>query len=75
MQVDPLKIFYDDETTRKAVRAFMLSVVDEQLLETAYNGKDVSGYKEAREVIDGTFNKLRNLYAQEKSSNQENKAR
>ena len=75
MEKDHLKLFYQQEHVRESVRVFLLGTVDEELLDAAYEGKDVSGYKEAREVIERTFINLRNLYAEEKTNNQSNKAR
>lgn len=75
MQQDYLKHFYNQEHVREAVRVFLHATVDEELLDAAYQGKDVAGYKEAKEVIERMFSNLRNLYAEEKSNTKENKAR
>ena len=75
MQNDYLKHFYEQENVRKAVKDYFLQVVDEQVLESAYKDGNVSGYKEAREVIEGVFNGLRNSYETTKESSKENKAR
>lgn len=75
MQPDYLGHFYEQENVREAVKQFMLDTLDEQALEALYKNGSVDGYKEAREVINGTFNRLRGLYAKEDKPKNDNKAR
>ena len=75
MEKDLLKNFYLSEHTREAVRSFLLQTLNEQVLESTYESGDVTGYREAKEVIDGMFIKLKTMYAQKESTNKENKAR
>ena len=48
----------------------MLSITDKQALDAIYAGKDVSGYKEAKKIINELFSKLEEQYgkADKKSS-------
>lgn len=75
MERDHLKIFYEQETVREAVKQFLLDTLDEQVLDRAYKQGDVVGYKEAREVVRGAFSRLNELYAKKETVNSENKAR
>lgn len=75
MNPDYLGQFYEQENIREAVRLFMLETLNEQVLDAAFDNGDVTGYKEAREVVDGMFSNLRSLYAKEDKPNKENKAR
>ena len=75
MDKDHLKIFYDQEPVRNAVKDYFLLTLDQQVLERAYKEGDVTGYKEARMVITSAFSKLNELYAKSKNSNKENNAR
>lgn len=61
--MNPLFQFYQDSSTRETFKAFMLAQLDEMALETLYAGKDVKGFQEARELVDKTFSKLKDLYA------------
>lgn len=75
MERDHLKIFYEQETVREAVKQFLLDTLDEQVLDRAYKQGDVVGYREAREVVCGAFSRLNELYAKKETVNNENKAR
>jgi len=75
MDRDHLKIFYEQEQVRDSVKQFLLTTLDTQVLDRAYKAGDVTGYKEAREVIRGAFSRLNELYAKKDSSSKENSAR
>jgi predicted transcriptional regulator len=57
-----LKSFFDDENTREAFKAFQIAVLEEQAVEAVFSGKDVKGFAEAKKVINGSFDKLKELY-------------
>lgn len=75
MEKDYLKIFYDQEVVREVVKDYLFEIMDEAVLEGAYKGNDITGYKEAREVVRRAFSKLNETYAKKETNNQENKAR
>lgn len=75
MDKDHLKIFYDQEVVREAVKRFFYETMDEAVLEAAYKGEEVGGYKEAREVVRRAFSRLNEHYAKEEESSTDNKAR
>jgi len=69
--MDHLKIFYDQESVRNAVKEYLLSTLDSKVLDDTYAGRDVSGYKEARKTIQEFFSRLTEKYGtKEKHSNQ-----
>jgi hypothetical protein len=57
-----LKQFYDNETQREEVKAFMVMCLEEMAVDKTFAGDDVTGIKEARDLIDKTFDKLAELY-------------
>jgi hypothetical protein len=59
---DLLKRFYDDENTREVFREFQIAVLEEQAVEAVFGGKDVTGFAEAKKVINASFEKLKDLY-------------
>ncbi len=73
--MDHLKIFYDQEPVREAVRTYLLDLLDVSALKDVYKGEDVSGYKEARATIDRMFARLEELYGQKDKPLSGNKAR
>lgn len=75
MEIDHLKIFYDQESVREAVKTYMNDLLDVSALRDVYKGGDVSGYKEARNTIDKLFARLEELYGQKDKPITSNKAR
>ena len=75
MELDHLKIFYDQESVRHAVRDFLHDMLDVSALHDVYKGNDVSGYKEARAIVDKSFARLEELYGEKDARLQGNKAR
>jgi hypothetical protein len=57
-----LKQFYDNETQREEVKAFMILCLQEMAVERTFAGEDVYGIKEARDLVEKTFDKLAELY-------------
>lgn len=64
--MDLLKQFHNDEHTREAVKEFFLSELDKYALESVYDGKDTTGIKDAKKVIENAFIELRELYGKDK---------
>lgn len=73
--MDYLKIFYDQESVRNAVKEHLLTTLDAQVLQDTYAGRDVSGYKEARKTIQEFFSRLTELYGTKEKSSTTNQAR
>lgn len=73
--MDHLKIFYEQESVRDAVKDFMHDLLDTSALKAVYKGEDVSGYKEARATVDRLFARLEELYGQKDKPLSSNKAR
>jgi len=75
MEVDHLKIFYEQESVRHAVRDFLHDMLDISALNDVYKGNDVGGYKEARAIVDKSFARLEELYSEKDTRLTGNKAR
>jgi hypothetical protein len=60
MQV--LQQFYANKVEREAVQAFMIDCLEKITIERVFKGEDVSGIKDARELVDRTFDELQVLY-------------
>lgn len=57
-----LNQFYNDEAIRESVFEFLLETVDLYALEQIYKGNDVSGIKNAKEIIQKAKKELQNRY-------------
>jgi hypothetical protein len=75
MESDYLRLFYEQEHTRDAVKAYMLALLDERALKDVYDGQDVAGYKEARKTVEKLFSRLEELYGAKDKPITNNKAR
>jgi hypothetical protein len=73
--MDHLKIFYDQESVRNAVKEYLLSTLDSKVLDDTYAGRDVSGYKEARKTIQEFFSRLTEKYGTKEKHRNQNHAR
>lgn len=60
--MNPLQVFYLNETQRDAVHNFMVEVLKEITVEKAFDGEDVSGIREARALVEKVFDKLEEKY-------------
>lgn len=58
----PLQQFYNNESQRKAVQAFMVETLRELAADYALEGKETSGFKEANECVEKMFDKLEDEY-------------
>ena len=54
--------FYANKVQREAVQAFMIECLGKIAVERTFRGEDVSGIKDARELVDRTFDELQLLY-------------
>lgn len=63
--MNPLVIFYRDETMRDAVKDFMVAQLEQMAIDRTFNKEDITGIAEAKELVDKTFSKLKELYSPE----------
>ncbi len=61
-----LRNFYNNQNERETVKLFMVEVLKEIAVEKAFDGEDVIGIQEAKNLIDVMFNKLEDLYGEVK---------
>jgi hypothetical protein len=54
--------FYEQESIRKAVEEFMVDTLKEMAVDKTFDGEDVTGIKEARELIVKMFDRLDSMY-------------
>lgn len=64
--INLLAVFYRDEHTREEVKSFMLANLEEMAIQAVFEKKPVEGIAEAKELVDKTFNRLAELYAEPK---------
>ena len=57
-----LQQFYLDEATREEVKEFMISFLEEKTIEKVFGGSSVVGILEAKDMINGSFSRLEELY-------------
>lgn len=60
--MNPLNSFYNNQSEREGVKAFLIESLKELAVERAFEGKSVVGIAEAKEAIDGAFNKLEEMW-------------
>lgn len=63
-----LKQFYDNKALREAVRWFFTENLKELAAEKTFLGESVSGIKDAKDLVDKSFDKLDEFYAKMPSS-------
>jgi hypothetical protein len=57
-----LKVFYDNDVQREAVKEFMIECLKELAVERVLNRKDVASIADAKDVVEHTFTRLREIY-------------
>ena len=57
-----LDVFNGDRNTKEALKEFMLSVIEQEALERMFKGEDVSHIKDAKLLLDKTFEELENAF-------------
>lgn len=60
--MDPLRVFYNNEVEREAVKLYMIDCLKELAVEQTFDGKEVTGIKEAYDTITKAFDKLDGMY-------------
>lgn len=58
--------FYMNKVENEAVQAFMIECLSKIAVEKTFSGEDVTGIKQAKEVIDRMFDELEIMYGEEK---------
>lgn len=67
MSVNPhLKAFFADKAAQLAWAEFILDKLNREILERAYAGQPVTGYKEAKDIISASFKELEELFTPKK---------
>jgi len=61
--MNPLVSFIRNEALRDTLKAYMQSVIEQEALQMMFEGKDVSHIKDAKALLDKTFNQLEHEYA------------
>jgi hypothetical protein len=69
MQIDILKSFYDNNVIRDAVHDYLISFLEEKVIERAFAGKEVKDIAEAKTVIEKAFANLEGKYENKKNIN------
>lgn len=60
--MNPLQQFYLNKSQKDAVKAFMIEVLEQRVIDRVFSGKTAEGVYEARQTIDAMFSKLEELY-------------
>lgn len=70
--VNPLVTFYNNEHEREAVKAFLIEQLGALAIERAFDGDDVVGIKEARDIVVRSFDLLDERYGKIKTAPEQN---
>jgi hypothetical protein len=62
--MDILKSFVNNKPVKEAVYNYMIETLKEEIVNKTLQEHDVSGYAEAKRIIDKTFNNLEGKYAE-----------
>lgn len=60
--MNPLLLFYNNETEREAVHTFLIQTLKDIAVERAFQGQDIGGIADAAELIETAFKKLDDEY-------------
>ena len=70
--MNPLQTFYTNTPEKEAVQAFLMAQLREMAADMALDGKDVSGIKDAADLVTRTFDKLDELYGKIETVKEQN---
>lgn len=70
--MNPLQTFYINTPEKEAVQAFLLAQLREMAADMALDGEDVSGIKDAADLVTRTFDKLDELYGKIEEAKEQN---
>ena len=73
--MDKLNLFYQDEVTRETVKLWLNQCAEEYALKQLREGKDVSAFKTATDIISDSFIKLDERFGKVKTANKINQAK
>lgn len=58
-----IKEFYTDAETRDNVKSYLLDFIKEEGCKKMFDKEDVSGYADAKEIIEKAFNEMEYLFS------------
>lgn len=67
-----LKTFYDNVPEREAVKEFMVEQLKAMAVSKTFEGEDVTGLKEARDLVERVFDELDALYGRPEPIKEQN---
>ena len=67
--------FWNDKETKEAVKAYLIQHLTEEAVKRVFAKEPVEAIGEAREVIEGAFNRLDEMFEKRPEPNVENEAR
>jgi hypothetical protein len=62
--MDILKTFVNNKPVKQAVHDYLINTLKEDILNKAFSGQNITGYAEAKSVIEKAFNKLEGEYGE-----------
>jgi hypothetical protein len=68
-----LKSFVNNKPVKEAVYNYMIETLKEEIVNKALQEDDVTGYAEAKRIIDKTFNNLEGKYGEKTRSSQDSR--
>lgn len=73
MNNEALKAFFHDKAAQKAWADFIIYYLDQEAVDRVRKGKDVTGLKEARDIISRSFKELNQLFSEKTKVQVENR--
>lgn len=70
--MNPLQTFYTNTPEKEAVQSFLMAQLREMAADMALDGEDVSGIKDAADLVTRTFDKLDELYGKIETVKEQN---
>jgi hypothetical protein len=67
-----LKVFYDNENQREAVKEFMIQCLQELAVERVFERKDTGSIADAKDVVEHTFIRLSEIYGETPKTHKSN---
>jgi hydroxylamine reductase (hybrid-cluster protein) len=71
--MDILKSFVTNKPVKEAVYNYMVEALKEEIVNRALQEKDITGYAEAKRIIDKAFNNLEGKYGDKNRSSQDSR--
>lgn len=70
--MNPLQTFYTNTPEKEAVQSFFMAQLREMAADMALDGEDVSGIKDAADLVTRTFDKLDEMYGKIETVKEQN---